>query len=500
MVQFNQVPADLKVPFVAIEIDGSNADPGFSRKPYRALIIGPRNPSTSTVAPLQPTRILGDGQAEQAFGAGSILAAMVKRWRSVNRFTELWAIATPDTDFVAARRLLTISGPATGAGSLYAYIGGRRYVVPVASGATGTVVATALKARIDNDPDALVTTSDVGGTDNAATIEITAKSPGVLGAEIRYAWNHNPGEAFPAGITASPNFASPNSYGGLGGASGEPDLDQVWTAIGPDQYDVIVQPWTTATALASTRSELEDRWGPMKQTDGVAVTAINATAAAAITFGEGLNDKHLVCLSSFRTPTPVYELASQVAAIVALEGPRDPALPFQRVEVPDMVAPNPIDRPPLETLDLMLRAGIATTVSDEFGTVRIQRLVTTSKTNEFGIDSEAYFDLNTVLTLSFLRWSANRRILQKYPRHKLANDGTRFAPGQRVVTPATIKAELIALYSEWELIGLVEGVEAFKEALVVERDLSDPNRVNVQLRPDLTNQLRVVGVQIAFLL
>lgn len=85
-------------------------------------------------------------------------------------------------------------------------------------------------------------------------------------------------------------------------------------------------------------------------------------------------------------------------------------------------------------------------------------------------------------------------ITSKYGRHKLASDGTRFGPGQAIVTPAVIKGELLATYRQLERAGIVENYELFKQYLVVERDASDPNRLNTLFPPDYVNQLRVFAV------
>jgi phage tail sheath gpL-like len=89
-------------------------------------------------------------------------------------------------------------------------------------------------------------------------------------------------------------------------------------------------------------------------------------------------------------------------------------------------------------------------------------------------------------------------ITNKYPRHKLANNGTRFGPGQAIVTPNIIKAELVAEYRQDEYDGLVENGDAFKKFLMVERDDTDPNRVNVLYPPDVVNQLRMFAVLAQF--
>lgn len=71
---------------------------------------------------------------------------------------------------------------------------------------------------------------------------------------------------------------------------------------------------------------------------------------------------------------------------------------------------------------------------------------------------------------------------------------TRFGPGQAIVTPAVIKGELLATYRQLERAGIVENYELFKQYLVVERDASDPNRLNTLFPPDYVNQLRVFAV------
>ena len=50
-----------------------------------------------------------------------------------------------------------------------------------------------------------------------------------------------------------------------------------------------------------------------------------------------------------------------------------------------------------------------------------------------------------------------------------------------------IKGELLATYRQLERAGIVENYELFKQYLVVERDASDPNRLNTLFPPDYVN-------------
>ena len=150
--------------------------------------------------------------------------------------------------------------------------------------------------------------------------------------------------------------------------------------------------------------------------------------------------------------------------------------------------------------ETLLSDGIATHTVDRTGIVALERMVTTYQSAPGGVPDTAYRDANTILTLSFLRASVRQRVATKFRRFKLANDGARFGPGQRVATPSTVRADLIGLFRQWENAGLVESADAFKNGLVVERNAGDPNRLDMLLTPDLVNQLRVTAVSLSFTL
>lgn len=282
------------------------------------------------------------------------------------------------------------------------------------------------------------------------------------------------------------------------GGTGNPSLATAIAAIGDEWFDVIAHPYTDATNLALLKTELDDRWGPLRAIEGHAISAIPGTHASITAFGAAQNDPHLTVIGVEKSPTPAYEWAAAAAGVAAYFGNIDPARPFQTLEVKGVLAPAEPDRFTQAERNLCLYDGIATYTVDADGTCRVERLVTTYQVNAFGADDPSYLDLETMLTLGFLRYSFRARFRAKFPRHKLANDGTRFGPGQVVLTPKGAKAECFALFREWEDLGLVEGFDQFKSDIVVERSASDPSRLDIYLPPDLVNQLRVTAAQVAF--
>ena len=187
-----------------------------------------------------------------------------------------------------------------------------------------------------------------------------------------------------------------------------------------------------------------------------------------------------------------------MVALASLE--TDPARPLQTLELAGIIPPPLKERWAMEERNLLLHDGIATYMVQAGDIVAIEREVTMYQTNKWGEADPSYLDITTPATLGFIRYATKSRITQKYPRHKLASDGTRYSPGQAIVTPSVIRGELLALYRELEYAGIVENFDAYKADLIVERNGSDRNRVDVLAPPDIVNQFRIFAMKNMFVL
>ncbi|NDY41251.1 phage tail protein [Dissulfurirhabdus thermomarina] len=487
-ISFNSIPVNLRTPGVYVEFDNSQAVRGLPGMPYRALLVGQRL-AGGTVAELVPTRVSSADQARDYFGQGSMLAQMAAAWFAHNRSTETWAIALDDNPAgVAATGTLTVTGTATEAGTLNLYVGGGRVQVAVASGDSQDAVAAAIASAIGAAAD-LPASAAVDGV-NTNQVNLTARHKGEAGNDIDLRVSYYQGEQVPAGLTVA--------VGAMSGGSGNPDLSGLITAMGDEWYNVIVLPYTDAASLTAMETELEDRWGPMRAIEGHAFAAAAGTQAAMSALGDSRNSPHVSIVATGGSPTLTWSYAAAVAAVVAYHANIDPARPFQTLPLAGVLAPAEADRFTQQERNLLLYDGISTTVVDAGGRVLIERLITTYTQNAFGTEDPSYLDVNTLLTLGYLRYSFRARFAQKYPRHKLADDGTRFGAGQAILTPKIAKAECFALFRQWEDAGLVENFDDFKANIIVERNATDPNRLDFVLPPDLINQLRVTAAQIAF--
>jgi phage tail sheath gpL-like len=487
-ISFDQIPAAIRTPGTYIEINNSGAVGGLPGQAQRILVLGQRLTAGSVAAGV-PKLVTSVQDAEAFWGRGSLLHGMFAALKAANRFTESWGVALDDdAGGVQATGKLSVTGPATAAGTLFLYVGGVRITVAVASGDTATEVAAAVVAAVNARTDLPVTAAVNGVNDYEA--DITARHKGETGNSIDLRFNFQQGEALPAGIGVT---VTPMANG-----TSNPDIGPAVAAIGDDPYETIIFPYTDATSLTALETELDRRWEPLVQREGHAFAAASGTVGALTTMGNSRNNPHVTIMAAGKSPTPPWVWAAVVGGIDAREP--DPARPRQTLTLPGLLAPAEADRHTQSERNTLLFDGIATHLVAPGGTVAIERLVTTYQLNTLGVADASYLDVTTLRTIAALRQSVRTRIALKYPRHKLADDGTAAGPGQAIVTPATIRHELIALFGDWENAGWVEGRAQFITDLVVERDQSDANRLNAVIPPDIVNGFRVFAAQIKFLL
>lgn len=124
--------------------------------------------------------------------------------------------------------------------------------------------------------------------------------------------------------------------------------------------------------------------------------------------------------------------------------------------------------------------------------------MTTYKHNAAGAVDTAYRQLETIFTLSYLRWDWNNLMATKYPHAKLADDGNNFGAGQVVMTPSLGRAELLGRYKVWEEKGLVQNYKDFAENLVVQLDPDDPYAMQFLIPAHLIKQFFISKNKIQF--
>lgn len=493
-ISFNFIPNLLRTPGAYVEYDASRAVTGLAALPNRVVLIGSRQ-STGSASALELKQILGEDDGITFWGAKSQLSRMAKRFKQASKFTEVWGIgADDDGGAVAATKTITIVGTATSAGTLHLLIHGERVNVGVSIDDTETDIAAAIAAAITaaTDKNLLFTAGSAAGV---ATL--TCSHAAAFGSDLDVRLNYYDREELdlPSGITVA-------IADGVAGTT-NPDVSTVTAVINStDWFTKWVTGWNDAANMLVLEGELDSRWGPLVQQDGMIYAGAVGTFGDLSSLGGARNSKFSNIMGGGgvvnSSPTPDFEWAAVVAAVDSNEP--DPARPRQTLPLPNVLPPEREDLFDQAERNLLLQTGISTFTADSGGNVYIERLITTYQTNANSTADTTFLNVNTMHTLFALRYTLNVRITTKYPRHKLVNDGTNYGVGQAVVTPQVIRAEILALFSEWELSTWVEDFAQFSDELIVERNASDKDRLDARLGPNLANQFRVFAGQIQFII
>ena len=486
-MNFASIPMNVRTPGTYVEFDASNAVTGLPVASSRIVLAGQKL-ATGQAAAGQPVTITRLEDAFTGFGRGSMLAAMCAIALSVGLAGEIIAVPLDDAaGAVAASGKIAVAGPASSAGVVDVRIAGRRYRFAAAQAMTAAAIATQLAALVNGDVDAPVTAAAA-----AEEVTLTARNKGKSGNLIDIRLGRETGEALPSDVMLTVTA--------MAGGALDPDISTALAAVADMGFKLFVSPYADATALTTITNEFKDRQGGIRQLEGLALVAIRATFGEATALGDTVNDPYRAILPVGGSPTSPWFWATSLAATIAHHSALDPARPLQTLEIRNVIAPEPAQRFTRTERELLLNNGLSTFTVDSDGTVRIERMVTNYQTNAAGLADTAWLNLETPLTLQYLRETVRIRFTAKYPRHKLANDGTRFAPGSAVVTPSMLTAELIALARLWEEAGLVENIDRFKADLKVVRSTTDQDRVDALIPPDIVNGFRVFAAAIGFIL
>jgi phage tail sheath gpL-like len=499
-ISFANIPANIKVPLYYVEVDPSKA--GLASINLKALLTGVA--TASGTAPKDVAVPIGNqAQADLAFGPGSELSRMFQAYYSSNVANEVWGlpIAEP-AGGVAASGVIAITSAPTSAGTVHLYVAGSHIPVNVMSTDTTTAIAAAIASAINNYTDTVgnhyLPVTAVAATSN---VTLTSVFKGVNGNEITVSLNYY--GAIGSEFTPPGMALTVPSGGLLAGGTGVPVFTNAINNIQKQDFEYVAMPYTDSNSLFAWDQEYGftdiGRWGWQRQQFGHVFSSKRGTYASLITFGSSRNSGVESIMSwEQTTSSPMFECTAAYVAKAQRALINDPARPLQTLSLNNIKGCPQQDRFDFSELNSLASNGLAIQEVGSDGQPMILREQTTYQLNLYGQGDDAYELVTTLATLAKLLRNQKQAITSKFPRHKLADDGTRFGPGQAIVTPGIIKAELVNEYQIDQFNGLVENLKEFKRNLIVERDSNDPNRVNVLYPPDLINQLRVFAVLAQF--
>ncbi|HID8081111.1 phage tail sheath subtilisin-like domain-containing protein [Serratia marcescens] len=488
-VPFTRIPSNTRAPFFYAEFDNSMANTATAVQ--RTLLIG-QMLSTATATPGIPQKVSSESAVAGICGNGSMLHNMMAAYLANDISAEIWILPLSDgtTGTTAAAGKLQVVTAAAATGVLSLYIAGMRVQLTVVSTDDNVAVAAAIAAAINSQSKLPVTAVvDTTATD---TVNLTAKNKGAHGNSIDIRLNYQGtagGEETPQGMELK---VTP-----MAGGAGAPSLTESLGNLQDRAFDFIVNPYTDTTSLDAVKEFLSDatgRWSYAQQLYGHSFGALTGTYGSLSAAGEARNNQHETLLGINGSPTPAYLWAAALTGAIAPSLRNDPGRPTQTLTISGVLAPPLESRFMLTERNNLLYSGISTfTVADD-GSVQVEKTITTYQKNKFGDADDSYLNIETLYLLMFVTRFLRTQITSKFGRMKLANDGTRFAPGSAIVTPNVIRAELIAQYRTLEYNGYVQDAAAFAETLLVERNSSNTKRIDVLWTGTLIDQLEIFAL------
>ena len=477
------IPANRRRPLTAININNEFAVQGDSLQPYRVLFIGPKGTGNAVVG--QVTKINSLGDAATKLGRGSAAYDFAKGFFAQKSGHELNVLVVDDASLTARVATLTFGGVATEAKTLALYVGGLRVAVNVDSGATAAQVATNVASALNAQTELAFTAVATG-----AVVALTSRNKGLFTNDIMVENSRGEGEALPAGITLAKAETTPGA--------GVPTTLPLSAVDANTQYILLSTCFNDAATLGLIKTELENRNDPTRKVDGYNISAKYGNSAELTALGTMFNSQFISIFPAVGGSTESY-LSGAIVGQTARVKANDPAASVRGVEL--LGAAQALNSEVLSDsqLNTLLLNGVSS-YNVSLGKVRLDLLATTYRTDSDGQTDVSYFDLSVLLVLSYLRYDLDRLSAQRFAGAKIGRDGVNYDENQKIVTEKSIEAEIINIFDSWEERGLIEDRAAFRRSLSVMRNASDVNRVDIVLRPNVVNELRILGYDIQFIL
>lgn len=490
-IPFNKIPLNWRLPLFFAEIDPSQANNATTEQ--RTLIVAQKSTGTATANIAFQCSSLGSANAKT--GPDSMCARAFGKYIANDNTGETWILpVVDDPSAVAATGEFKFTHVATANGVLSLYVAGQLVSLPVASTQTLPQLATALVAAVNAIPTMPVTAA-VDGADNTQ-VNLVAVNAGLIGndfdLQVNFYGSQN-GEVTPAGLTFT---ITPFSGGLL-----NPLFTTAFANLVDTAFDFIVFPYTDAASLNAIQAFLNDttgRWSFDRQVYGQYMTAYRGTVGALQTFGLTRNDPHGSVMGFNGIPNPLDEVAAAFYGAIAPAVRNDPGRPVQFLNVNGLLPPpmasqfSDVDR------NTLLYSGISTFTVNGAGQIATENVITTYQLDQAGQPDNSFLEIETLFLLAFVLRGLRTLVTSKYPRMKLARDGTRFAPGSAIVTPSVVKFDIIAFYRQLEYEGFVQDSAVFAQTIIVEINAQNPNRLDCLWPGVLIGQLRMFALLAQF--
>lgn len=475
------ISLSIRKPGAYTDIDDTGASNSLPSTRQNLLIIAPRL-SSGAVAANVPVAISSPAQAAANWGAGSIMHRMALAAFEQYPYAAVTGCAVDDAGGgVAAAATVTLSGTATGAGTLLCEIGLDTVSIAIASGDTAVAVATNLLAEL-----AKYAALPITATRNQAVLTLTAKNKGTVGNLIgKYngtSHNHEPIVTITAaGITAV--------VAGFTGGATDPTLTAALDAISSYRYHLIAMPWITDAMFDTLATHIDTVSDSINQRGARGYTFVTSAYADATTLS-GNNKSRMHVGYIYAVKRSSFELAAAFAALQASQ-----EIPWRSLNYAPLVgcdAPDVQDRQDWTDFNGMLYAGITPFEVGAGEVVRCVRAISTYTTNVASAPDQTWLDSFKIATADYVRDAIIAAHRRNYSNSVLRDNHVDGEP-EYVVTPADIRSCNINVCKRIELAGGLQNVDKYKDDFVSAKNPDVAGRVDSQIPIDIVDATHILA-------
>ncbi|MCL2162758.1 MAG: phage tail protein, partial [Betaproteobacteria bacterium] len=426
-------------------------------------------------------RITSVEDAVKKAGAGSMLAQMAAAYRRADQTFDLFMLPYADNAAgVQATGSITVTTPATEAGTLALYVAGKPICVGVQASVAAADIAAAIAEAITAAGDDIPVTAEASD----ATVTLTARHKGTCGnaIDLRLGLYEEP---MPENLVL--NIA------GMAGGTGDPLPGDLPSLIGERWFRYVAMGINDAATLAAWHAESRRRYAVPVQAGFRVFTAYRGTYGEAAAFGETKNYEHLSCAWLAVNPASVWEAAAAICGAAAPRLYNNPVISLEGTPVPGLVAD--VSYNDFSLGNSLLFKGMSILEVGKDGAVYIKRLITMYQARSDGSADDAWLDINVAEAMERIRTEQRMGAIQQFRGTVAAKTNEGYRPGLPITTEDSVKVFLLSLYQNKLMreLGWVQAYGYYKGSLIVEQDPGNPSRFNFRDDPVINSPFYILA-------
>lgn len=376
------IPSSYRAPLTALELimglGGSSAAPAG-----RDILYLAKKTASGTATVNTRYQISSEGQALELGGVGSEGHRMARAHIKANpngRFYMVFYAASSGGSPVAASATFTVTGPATGSGSITIAVLGTVFEIPFVSGNSADDIGELIEATINNQPALAVTASNSSGT-----VTVTSRVAGASQNSVHRIRVISVTSGKGVGCTAS---AALLASGADGTTTELTNFSAALTSIASVRDYYIVTPVTVSTIAAALKAHVANKNlpNPGIRCRGFFPAVGSLSAAATIAIAQNTEVMH--CAWFRNSDASPDEVVATVAATFQRYEALDPRHNFDRQSLNGLLPPAPdsADWPDHDDLGDAVNDGLIPIVSTESGAYIAMGVTTRSKDSSGTLD------------------------------------------------------------------------------------------------------------------